>query len=313
MRRRGDLESMLRNTLLYLSRSERANRLARSHGLRLGADRFVAGETLEDALQKVWELNEQGILATLDHLGEFVASEEEATAAAAEAIRSIQAIAGTGVQANLSVKLTQLGLELPGEVCIAHMRRIVGEAKRCGGFVRIDMEDYAHNEATLAIFEQLYEAYGGAHVGLVLQAYLRKTAEDMERLSRLAPNYRLVKGAYKEAAEVAYPDKQEVDDQFKRIIRLQLDQGHYAAVATHDEGILEYVRTYVHEQGISNQAFEFQMLYGIRPQLQQQLAAEGYKVRVYVPYGTEWYGYFMRRMAERPENLTFVLKSIFRR
>lgn len=175
------------------------------------------------------------------------------------------------------------------------------------------MEDYAHNEATLAIFEQLYEAYGGAHVGLVLQAYLRKTAEDMERLSRLAPNYRLVKGAYKEAAEVAYPDKQEVDDQFKRIIRLQLDQGHYAAVATHDERILEYVRTYVHEQGISNQAFEFQMLYGIRPQLQQQLAAEGYKVRVYVPYGTEWYGYFMRRMAERPENLTFVLKSIFRR
>ncbi|MFB5679193.1 proline dehydrogenase family protein [Paenibacillus terreus] len=304
---------IMRNTLLYLSKNRTANRMAKLHGLRLGAERFVAGETLAAAIEKVRELNAEGIEATLDHLGEFVEGREEAEEAAREVVNAVRGIADSGIRSNVSVKLTQLGLDLSEDECLANMRSIVGEAKLHGGFVRIDMEDYAHNEPAIRIFEQLHGEYGGQHVGLVLQAYLRKTEDDMKRLEHLAPNYRLVKGAYKEPPEVAYPEKSEVDENFIRLIHIQLERGHYAAVATHDDRIIEHVKAFTAEKAIPRDAFEFQMLYGIRPQLQRELAREGYRMRVYVPYGIDWYGYFMRRLAERPENVSFVLKSMFKR
>ncbi|SFF46733.1 L-proline dehydrogenase [Paenibacillus algorifonticola] len=304
--------AVMRDMLLYLSKNRIANRMAKRFGLRLGAERFVAGETLAAAMKKVAALNESGLVVTLDHLGEFTRSEQEAKESAEEVVKGLQAIASAGAAANVSVKLTQLGLDISYPLCLSHMRTIVSEAKRLDSFVRIDMEDYAHNEPSIQMYEQLRAEFGD-HIGIVLQAYLFKTEADMERLLVLKPNYRLVKGAYKEPPEVAFPDKTDVDRNFIHIIKKQLDNGHYAAVATHDDAIIEWVKGYVKEQAIPVDRFEFQMLYGIRTALQQQLAEEGYKVRTYVPYGTDWYGYFMRRLAERPENVSFVLKSMFKR
>ncbi|WP_341278955.1 proline dehydrogenase family protein [Paenibacillus sp. FSL H8-0537] len=304
--------AVMRDMLLYLSKNRIANRMALRFGLRLGAERFVAGETLAAAMNKVAALNESGLLVTLDHLGEFTRSEPEAKEAAEEVVRGLQAIASAGASANVSVKLTQLGLDISYPLCLSHMRMIVSEAKRLNSFVRIDMEDYARNEPSIQMYEQLRAEFGH-HIGIALQAYLFKTEADMERLRVLKPNYRLVKGAYKEPPEVAFPDKADVDRHFIHIIKKQLDNGHYAAVATHDDAIIGWVKGYVKEQAIKVERFEFQMLYGIRTALQQQLAEEGYKVRTYVPYGTDWYGYFMRRLAERPENVSFVLKSMFKR
>lgn len=303
---------MMRTVLLYLARSRAAIKAARRFGLRLGADRFVAGLTLNEAMEKVRELNSRGLLATLDHLGEYVSSDEEADRAASEVIAALESIHVSGAQANVSLKLTQLGLDLSYERCLHRMRGIVAAAKRLRSFVRIDMEDYARNERTIALYERLTAAYG-PYVGIVLQAYLYKSQQDMERLQTYAPNYRLVKGAYKESAEVAFPGKQEVDHHFIALIERQLRNGHYAAVATHDERIINHVKQFVQQCGIGRERYEFQMLYGIRPALQQQLADEGYRVRVYVPYGVDWYGYFMRRLAERPENVRFVLRSMVKR
>ncbi|GGG08797.1 proline dehydrogenase [Paenibacillus abyssi] len=303
---------IMRNMLLYLSKNQMANRAAKKYGLRFGAERFVAGETLDTALVKVRELNDKGILATLDHLGEYVAGSEEAAALAADVVKALEAIKDSGVRANVSVKLTQLGLDISYEKCLYNMRGIVAKAKRLGNFVRIDMEDYSHNEQAIAMFEQLHSTYG-PYVGIVLQAYLYKTESDMVRLRPLAPNFRLVKGAYKEPPEVAFPKKADVDRNFILLIEKQLKHGHYAAIATHDERIIEHSKAYAAAQRIPKTQFEFQMLYGIRPQLQQKLAEEGYTMRVYVPYGRDWYGYFMRRMAERPENVKFVVKSMFKK
>ncbi|AJY76814.1 proline dehydrogenase family protein [Paenibacillus beijingensis] len=304
--------SVMRSILLQMSQNKTATRAARKYGLRMGAERFVAGETLEAAIKKVRELNGLGLMATLDHLGEFVSSESEANAAAKDVVRAIEDIGSTGVNSNVSVKLTQLGLDISYELCRNNMRTIVSKAKQLGNFIRIDMEDYTRNEPAITMFKELRAEFG-CHVGIVLQAYLYKTESDMERLHPLAPNYRLVKGAYQESSDVAFPFKVDVDHNFIHIIEKQLQSGHYAAIATHDEQIINHVKAYASKNGIPNSQFEFQMLFGIRTQLQQQLAGEGYAVRVYVPYGMDWYGYFMRRLAERPENLNFVLKSMFRR
>lgn len=303
-------DTVMKNFFLYLSKSQTMNRAAKKWGLRFGAKHFVAGESIDEAMVKVRDLNNQGLLVTLDHLGEFVSSESEAIDAAEFNIRTLDAIHHTKVNATLSVKLTQLGLDIDRELCVANMKNILNRAKEYGNFVRIDMEDSAHCEVTLEIFKELRREYD--NVGVVLQAYLYRTEQDLKNLLPYQANIRLVKGAYKEPPEIAYPEKKDVDESFKRLIALQLEKGGYTAVATHDERIIHFTKQLVKEKGITNDRFEFQMLYGIRTQLQLQLVKEGYRVRIYVPYGNDWYGYFMRRLAERPANVMFVLKGMFR-
>lgn len=301
---------VLRNMFQSLGKSRTANRLAKRYGLRFGAARFVAGETIAQSIDAVRQLNGDGRMATLDHLGEFVFSAEEAEESADMCIRTLDAIAQSEVQANLSLKMTSLGLDIDRELCLANMRRILNRARQYGNFVRIDMEDYAHCQLSLDIYRELREEYG--NVGIVIQAYLYRTEQDVADLNALKANLRLVKGAYKESAEVAYPKKSDVDENLKRIIKLHLLNGNYAAVASHDEAIIDYTKALVEAEGIDRSAFEFQMLYGICDDLQKRLVREGYRVRVYVPYGIDWFGYFMRRLAERPANVWFVLKNMMK-
>jgi proline dehydrogenase len=305
------MEELMRNVFLYLSKNQGLNHAAKKWGLRFGASRFVAGMTIPDAIRAVSDLNRKGIVATLDHLGEFVTSREEANESADYCIRTLYAIADAGVKSNLSLKLTQLGLDIDKNLCMRNMRRILDVARSHDNFVRIDMEDYAHNEVTISIFKELRREYG-KHVGLVLQAYLYKTEQDIDDLHEFRPNLRLVKGAYKEPKEVAYPLKADVDKNFIKIIEKHLLLGNYAAIATHDEAVIQHVKAFIEKHNIPRSQFEFQMLYGIRTGLQEQLAKEGFTMRVYVPYGNDWYGYFMRRLAERPANVAFVIKSMFK-
>ncbi|MFW5432869.1 proline dehydrogenase family protein [Paenibacillus apiarius] len=305
------MDSLMRNAFLFLSKNRTANRTAKKYGLRFGAKRFVAGEQISEAITAVRELNDRGIVVTLDHLGEFISTTDEAVESMKYCIRTLDEIASSGVKANLSLKLTQLGLDISRDLCLSNMRSILEAASRYDNFVRIDMEDYAHNEASIDLFCQLREEFGST-IGLVIQAYLYKSEEDIAMLHRYRPNLRLVKGAYKEPPEVAFPKKEDVDTNYIRIIEQHLTNGDYAAIATHDDNIINSVKTFVKKNNIPLSQFEFQMLYGIRTQAQQQLADEGYTMRVYVPYGDDWYGYFMRRLAERPANVGFVLKSMFK-
>jgi len=300
----------MKDFFLFLSKNKTLNAAAKKWGLRFGANRFVAGETIREAIDKVRELNKQGLVCTLDHLGEFIYSVEEANESADYCIKTLEAIHTSGVNCNLSLKMTSLGLDISRDLCVDNMRRILDFAKKHGNiFVRIDMEDYAHNEVTLEILDELLEDYD--NVGTVIQAYLYKSADDIEKLKDRKVNLRLVKGAYKESPEVAYPNKADVDENYKKIIKQHLLNGNYAAVATHDDNIIHFVKQLEKEYNIPRTQFEFQMLYGIRTQTQIDLAREGYKMRVYVPYGNDWYGYFMRRLAERPANVWFVLKGMF--
>ncbi|CAM3282308.1 MULTISPECIES: proline dehydrogenase [Brevibacillus] len=304
------MEQAMKNFFLYLSNNKTLNAAAKKWGLRFGASRFVSGETISEAIQAVRQLNEQGLVCTLDHLGEFVFSVEEANESADYCIKTLEAIHQSGVDCNLSLKMTSLGLDISRDLCMNNMRRILDVAKKNGNiFVRIDMEDYAHNQVTMDILDELLQDYD--NVGTVIQAYLYKAADDIEKLKDKKVNFRLVKGAYKESPEVAYPNKPDVDENYKKIIKQHLLNGGYAAVATHDDAIIDYVKKLVQEHNIPRTQFEFQMLYGIRTQSQIDLAKEGYKMRVYVPYGNDWYGYFMRRLAESPANVKFVLKGMF--
>lgn len=300
------MEAGLKNFFLFLSQSRALNRAAKKWGLRFGARRFVAGKTIAEAITKVKQLNEAGLVCTLDHLGEFVTTRAEAEEATAYCIQTLDAIAKAGVKSNLSLKLTQLGLDLDASFCEANMRRILDAARRHKNFVRIDMEDYTRCQKTLDLLRKLRRDY--SNVGTVIQAYLYRSQEDLSRLKGVP--LRLVKGAYKESTEVAYPHKKDVDENYKRLIEIHLRSGTYTAVATHDDAILTFVKQLTAEQGIPRDRFEFQMLYGIRPETQRALAQEGYTMRVYVPYGSDWYGYFMRRLAERPANVAFVLKGM---
>jgi proline dehydrogenase len=309
---RGPLEQLMKNSFLFLSKNRIANQMAKKYGLRFGAKRFVAGETIPVAIQAVSELNLAGIVATLDHLGEFVFSEEEAVQSADYCIETLDVIAKAGVKSNLSLKMTQLGLDISRELCMRNMRRILDRAAYYNNFVRIDMEDFAHNEISIEIFKELQREYGRT-LGLVIQAYLYKSEKDIADLNQFKPNLRLVKGAYKEPVEVAFPNKEDVDKNFIQIIEKHLLYGNYAAIATHDTKIIEHVKQFVRTHHIPNTQFEFQMLFGIRTEAQEQLAKEGYTMRVYVPFGNDWYGYFMRRLAERPANVGFVLKSMFKK
>ncbi|SDP50910.1 proline dehydrogenase family protein [Halobacillus aidingensis] len=303
------MERILRNFFLFLSKNRFFTKLAKKYGLRFGAGKFVAGETVPDAVETIKELNKKGMAVTIDHLGEFIDSEAEAREAAEGCIKAIEAIAEHQLDSQLSLKLTSMGLDISEDLVMENMRRLLDVAEEKDVFVTIDMEDYERCEKTLEIFKKLREDY--EHIGTVLQSYLYRTVDDIKELDKYNPNLRLVKGAYKESPKVAFPDKKDVDENLKKIIRIHLLNGNYTAVASHDDRMIEYTKSLVEEKDISKEQFEFQMLYGIRVERQEELVKEGYKMRVYVPYGNDWYGYFMRRLAERPANVAFVLKGVF--
>ncbi len=304
------MEELLRSLFLSLSKNKRANELAKQYGLRFGADKFVAGETIETAMAKVQELHQLGMSVTLDHLGEFVTDAREARESTEYCLETLDAIFDHRLNVNLSVKLTQLGLDIDPGLCKDHLRQILERAKEYDLFVRVDMEDFGHLAITLEMVEDLRQHFH--NVGTVIQSYLYRSEEDARHLLGLGIPLRIVKGAYKEPREIAYPDKTEVDENYKKLLQICLDTSDYTAIATHDEKIIEWVKNYVREENIAGQRYEFQMLYGIRTSLQHQLVKEGYPVRIYVPFGIDWYGYFMRRLAERPANVAFVARGIAR-
>ncbi|NOT25641.1 MAG: proline dehydrogenase [Acidobacteria bacterium] len=295
-----------------LSRSAALKRLASRHGLATPtsfASRFIAGETIDTAIEASKRLQANGLLVTLDHLGERVRTLEESTAASHDYVKLLEAIVAAGIERNISLKLTQLGIDIDHATCVDNLRRILEPASRQDCYVRIDMENSPYTERTLSIFETLWEQ-NYRNVGVALQAYLHRTEEDVRRMNTLGARVRLVKGAYKEPAATAYKDKKTVDAAFLKLALLLLDEGHYPAIATHDAAIIDAVCAHVTERHIARDRFEFQMLYGIRRDLQAALVSAGYRVRVYVPFGREWFPYFMRRLGERPANVGFVLRSL---
>ena len=297
-----------------LSHSAALKRLASRHGLATSesfANRFIAGETIETAVEASRRLQSQGLLITLDHLGERVTTIEEATDATREYVRLMDVIVDARIERNVSLKLTQLGIDVDRATAVDNLRRLLDQAARHEFFVRIDMENSPYTERTLQIFETLW-TYQYRNLGVALQAYLHRTEGDVRRMNDIKARVRLVKGAYKEPASLAHQQKPDVDAAFLRYARLLLDHGTYPAIATHDPGLIEAIRAYAAERNIPSDRFEFQMLYGIRRDLQASLVATGYRVRVYVPFGREWFPYFMRRLGERPANVAFVLKALVR-
>ena len=298
----------MRNFFLFLSKNRSMTKLAKKYGLRFGAGRFVAGSSIQQAVEVIRQLNSQNLVVTIDYLGEFVDNEKEANEMALECVEAIRAIGREKLKSQLSLKMTSMGLDLSEEIVMKNMRMILEEATKQGVFVTIDMEDYSRCGKTIDVFKRLKSEFD--NIGTVIQAYLYRTEKDIEDLNAYSPNLRLVKGAYKESSEVAFPDKKDVDNNFKKIIKMHLLNGNYTAIATHDDEMIEYTKRLVEEHNIPRDQFEFQMLFGIRVERQHELVKEGYKMRVYVPYGTDWYGYFMRRLAERPANVAFVLKGV---
>lgn len=280
--------------------------------MRLGASRFVAGETLDECVEVLRGLNERGFHANTTLLGEDVYEEVEAAAVVEEYLRILERIHSEGLRVNVALKLTHLGLDVAERLAEENLRRVVERAAEVDNFVRIDMESSAAVDPTLRIYRSLREG-GLDNVGTVLQSYLYRTPEDLEALLPLRPNLRLVKGAYLEQPEVAYPRKEDVDAAYVRLVERSLRGGGYTAVATHDERMLEHTIAFAERDGIGRDRFELQMLYGVRPQLQADLVARGFKVLVATPFGPEWFPFFTRRLAERPANLGFVLRNLVRR
>ncbi|MGH9939402.1 MAG: proline dehydrogenase family protein [Blastocatellia bacterium] len=300
-----------RAALLYLSQKrELKDFFSKFPGFKQVTRRFIAGENIDDAITAILELNRAGVTATFDHLGESTTSRAEAESDVREYLRALDRIEATGVNSNVSVKLTQLGLDIDEEYCLQNTRRIVEAAKRHNNFVRVDMEDSSKTDATLRIFKRLYGDYG--NVGIVLQAYLYRTGKDVDDALAMGARIRLCKGAYKEPEDVAFPEKGAVDANFVKLMKKLLKSGVYHGIATHDEKMIIATREFAAGEGVSRDAFEFQMLYGVRRDLQLKLARDGYRMRIYVPYGEHWYPYFMRRLAERPANVWFVLKNLFK-
>jgi len=304
---------MLRNALLYLSSQPQVFKFVRRNSMAKSfASRFVAGETLETALAAVRQLNAKGITATLDLLGESVRNEAEARESARQYLEMIDEIKKRKLDANASVKLTAMGLDISEDLCVSNMQNILDKARDYETFVRLDMEGSDYTDKTLDLFyERLYPSYRG-NVGIVLQSYLYRTTSDAEIANKATARVRLCKGAYKEPATVAYPDKKDVDESYLRCMKLLLTDGHYPGIATHDEAIVTATKRFARENDISSDKFEFQMLYGVRRDLQEKLVKEGYRMRVYVPYGTQWYPYLMRRLAERPANVAFITGNVIK-
>ncbi len=307
--------SIMRTTFIALSKNRMLQDLiVRVPISRRMARRFVAGETLGDALAAVKTLNAQGMLATLDHLGENVATEAEAIAAADDYLTALDALHLAQADCNVSVKLTQMGLDLGNEFCYANVSRIVLKAAELGNFVRVDMEGSPYTERTLDVYRRLRTRF--SNTGIVIQAYLHRSQADVAALiAEGIGHFRLCKGAYDEPAAIAYRERPRVTQALNELTRACLEpagrtRGAYAAVASHDEEVINFARAYAYQHDIPPSTYEFQMLYGIRRELQTELVKRGYRMRVYVPYGTHWYPYFMRRLAERPANLLFFLRAL---
>jgi proline dehydrogenase len=303
---------MLRQLLLYLSTAGWARKImARWGAARRVALRFVAGETLEDALKATRTLNAKKLAVTLDYLGESVKKAEDTQDVVSTYRSLLEHIHRDSLQASISLKLTHLGLDISEELCQTNLRHILTEAKQYGIRVTIDMENTPYTDITLRIYRTMRHEYGFENVGTVIQAYLRRSEKDMQELGAEGAHIRLCKGAYLEAPEVAFPEKADVDANYINITRAFLQTSGYLCIATHDERMIQAAEAAIKE--FSAQRYEFQMLYGVRPGKQDELAAAGYPVRVYVPFGAAWYPYFMRRLAERPANLWFFARSLFRR
>ncbi len=308
-----DLNTVSRRAVMGLFGNSTMTRLVTRFGMSLGADRFVAGEDVEAALETVRELNDENLLATLDHLGESVTDESLAREAAAVYVDLLDKVRESGVQSTVSLKPTQMGLAVDPSLAEENIRLILDRARETGNSACIDMEDSPTVDATLEIWERLVQDYGPDRVEMVLQAYLYRSMEDAERVAAGGARVRLCKGAYAEPASVAFPRKRDVDDNFLKLIKICLTRGSFTAIATHDERIIARAIDMIKKENIDPELYEFQMLYGIRPMLQRDLAREGYQVRIYVPYGREWYPFFVRRLAERPANVLFVLSNLLKR
>mgnify|MGYP001309486196 CR=1 FL=1 len=304
---------MLRTGLLWLSEQQRVFRFVRSNALaRRFASRFVAGETVETAIDAVRDLNRRQVSATLDLLGESVGQESDAAQARDTYLTMLDQIAQAGVQSNVSVKLTQMGFDLGENTCLGNVSAILERAKARQNFVRIDMEGSVYTQRTLDLFYQRLSPVFGPHVGVVIQSCLRRSAADVDRLIDAKARVRLCKGAYLEPADVAFPDKADVDKAYVQLMERLMERGNYPGIATHDVAIIARAREFAAARKIDPARFEFQMLYGVRRDLQDSLRRAGYNVRVYVPFGTQWYPYLMRRLAERPANIAFILGNVVR-
>jgi len=304
---------LTRSALIYLSRQEGLKNFAARFGLfKKLTTRFIAGETTDEAIAAIHEINAKGCSASFDHLNEGVHSVEGVEAEVREYLSVLSKIDETVIDSNVSIKLTQFGLEIDPELAYRNALRIVEEAVRRGNFVRVDMEGSNVTQVTLDIFKRLRSEFGLNDVGIVLQSYLYRTMDDAMDLLKIPARIRLCKGAYDEPPSLAYPDKKDVDENYVRVMQLLLASGTYHGIATHDPKMIDATIDFAQSEGISKEAFEFQMLYGIRRDLQEQLARYGYRMRVYVPYGKHWYPYFMRRLAERPANIWFVMKNFLK-
>lgn len=321
---------MLRSFLIYLSKAAWGQKLVTSWGVAWrAASRFVAGEKIEDAIRAIRELNAKGINATLDHLGEHTSTLEEANTATEDILAILNEIDKSGVKSNISIKLTQIGMGLDEEICRQNLVRILDQARAHGNFVRIDIEDTPYTDFTISIYKSVLErGFTSRQVGMAVQSYLYRAEADVRALLELGTRFRLVKGAYKEPPDKAYPKKSDVDANFDLLAKILIDAARkietntlsedgrippMPAIATHDEKRIAFAKQYAEKVGLPKNAIEFQMLYGIRRDLQEQLVKEGYPVRVYVPFGTHWYPYFMRRLAERPANIWFFVSNFFRK
>ncbi len=304
---------LTRSALIYLSRQEGLKEFATKFGLfKKLTTRFIAGENIEEAVAAIRDLNTHGCTASFDHLNESVGSVAETESEVREYLDVLARIDESGIDSNVSIKLTQFGLEIDPELAYRNARRIVEDAARRGNFVRVDMEGSNVTQATIDVFKRLRAEFGLNDVGIVLQSYLFRTKDDAHELLKIPARIRLCKGAYNEPPEVAYPDKQDVDDNYVRVMQMLLASGVYHGIATHDPKMIDATIDFAQREGIGKEEFEFQMLYGIRRDLQVQLTRDGYRMRVYVPYGKHWYPYFMRRLAERPANIWFVLRNMLK-
>lgn len=303
---------MLKSTLLYMAQNESVRKFVMNNRATRGVSRrFVAGEQLDEAIEVTRALNEKKLSVSLDHLGENVSDEQEALAATQDYIQILDTIKASGTQANISIKLTAIGLDVSADICDKNVIQILERAQQFPIFVRIDMESSAYTERTVATTLRLHERF--EHVGTVIQSCLYRSKQDIEQMIAQGVRVRLVKGAYKEPKSVAFQLKSDVDHNYVRLMTSLLLKGNYPALATHDEAIIDAACKYARNNGISQGSFEFQMLYGIRRDLQESLVKRGYNVRIYVPYGSQWYPYLMRRMAERPANLAFVVSNAVKR
>ena len=298
---------LLRDFFIALSENQTLNSAAQKYGLKMGAQSVVAGTNISEVIESIKELNAHGISCTVDNLGEFVFEKSEATTAKEQILAVIEAIHEEGVDAHISLKPSQLGLDIDLDFCYENLEEIVAKASEYGIFVNFDMENYDRVQPSFDILEALSNTYD--NVGTVIQAYFFRAKEDIERFKDF--RLRIVKGAYKEPEEVAYQDKLDIDLNFIELIEYHLLHGKFTSIATHDHNIITHVKRFVKEHNIPNDKFEFQMLYGFRKEMQEELAKEGYNFCTYVPFGNDWYGYFMRRLAERPQNINLVTKQVF--